>query len=35
MKHSAPLLESNPTMFWKIASGILLLGNINWLISFI
>ncbi len=35
MKHSAPLLESNPTLFWKIASGVLLLGNLGWLIAFI
>ena len=35
MKHSAPLLESNPTLFWKTASGILLLGNLSWLIAFI
>lgn len=35
MKHSAPLLESNPTLFWKIASGILLLGNLSWLFTFI
>ncbi len=35
MKHGAPLLESNPTMFWKIISGILLLGNIVWLFVFI
>ncbi|MCK4674663.1 MAG: bifunctional protein-serine/threonine kinase/phosphatase [Gammaproteobacteria bacterium] len=35
MKYSAPLLESNPTMFWKLSSGILLLGNIIWLFIFI
>lgn len=35
MKRSAPLLESNPTMFWKITSGILLLGNLGLLIMFI
>ena len=34
MKYSAPLLESNPTLFWKIASGVLLLGNIIWLFIF-
>ena len=35
MKYSAPLLESNPTIFWKLSSGILLLGNIIWLFIFI
>ena len=35
MKHSAPLLESNPTLLWKTASGILLLGNIIWLYVFL
>ena len=35
MKHSAPLLESNPTLFWKISSALLLLGNLLWLINFI
>jgi len=35
MKHSAPLLESNPTLFWKITSALLLLGNLGWLITFI
>ncbi len=35
MGHSAPLLERNPTLFWKIASGVLLLGNLGWLIAFI
>ena len=35
MKHSAPLLESNPTLFWKISSALLLLGNFLWLINFI
>lgn len=35
MKHSAPLLESNPTLFWKIASGALLLANLGWFIAFI
>jgi serine/threonine protein kinase len=34
MKYSAPLLESNPTLFWKLASGILLLGNFAWLVVF-
>ena len=35
MGQSAPLLEKNPTMFWKIISGILLLGNVVWLFVFI
>ncbi len=35
MKYSAPLLESNPTLFWKLTSGILLLGNIIWLSLFL
>ena len=35
MRHSAPLLERNPTSFWQMISGILLLGNIAWLIIFI
>jgi len=35
MKHSAPLLDSNPTLFWKLASGLLLLANLGWLIAFI
>ena len=35
MRHSAPLLERNPTSFWQIVSGILLLGNIAWLIFFV
>lgn len=35
MKHSAPLLDSNPTLFWKLASGLLLLANLGWLITFI
>ena len=30
MKHSSPLLESNPLLFWRIVSGILLAGNIIW-----
>lgn len=34
MKRSAPLLESNPTLFWKVTSGILLLGNFIWLYVF-
>jgi len=28
MKHNAPLLESNPSLAWKLISGALLLGNI-------
>ena len=35
MGHSAPLLERNPTTFWQLISGILLLGNIAWLIYFV
>ena len=35
MKHSAPLLESNPVLFWKISTGLLLLGNLAWLLAFI
>ncbi|MBT8438305.1 MAG: bifunctional protein-serine/threonine kinase/phosphatase, partial [Gammaproteobacteria bacterium] len=31
MKHSAPLLESNPTLLWKSISAILLAGNIIFL----
>jgi serine/threonine protein kinase len=34
MKHSAPLLESNPVLFWKICTSILLLGNLAWLLAF-
>lgn len=33
MKHSAPLLESNPVLFWKISTGLLLLGNLAWLLA--
>lgn len=35
MKHSAPLLESNPVLFWKISTGLLLLGNLAWLLAVI
>ena len=35
MGHSAPLLERNPTSFWKIVSGLLLLTNFVWLYIFI
>ncbi len=35
MKHSAPLLESNPTLLWKSISAILLDGNIIWLTIFL
>ncbi len=35
MKHSAPLLESNPTLFWKISCGVLLAGNMIWLAIFL
>jgi hypothetical protein len=34
MGHTAPLLERNPTAFWKIVSGTLLLTNIIWMITF-
>lgn len=35
MKHSAPLLESNPTLTWKLISGVLLLCNIMLLLILI
>lgn len=35
MESSAPLLERNPTSFWKIVSSVLLIGNILWLYLFI
>ena len=35
MKHRAPLLESNPLLFWKISTGLLLLGNLAWLLAVI
>ena len=34
MGHSAPLLERNPTVFWKIVSGILFAGNLIWFYLF-
>jgi len=34
MQRSAPLLENNPSLFWKLAAAILLLGNIIWLYIF-
>jgi len=34
MGHAAPLLERNPTAFWKISTGVLLLTNIVWLFKF-
>ncbi len=34
MGHAAPLLERNPTAFWKIISGVLLLTNVIWMIAF-
>ena len=34
MGHAAPLLERNPTAFWKIISGVLLLTNIICLVVF-
>jgi len=35
MQRSAPLLENNPILFWKITSAILILCNIIWLYIFI
>jgi serine/threonine protein kinase len=35
MQRSAPLIEKNPSLFWKISSAILLLGNLIWLYLFI
>jgi len=35
MSHSVPLLERNPTSFWQIVSGALLLANFIWLYIFI
>ena len=35
MGHAAPLLERNPTAFWKIVSAVLLLTNIIWLMVFV
>jgi len=34
MQRSAPLLENNPSLFWKLAAAVLLLGNIIWLYIF-
>jgi len=34
MKHSSPLLESNPILFWRIMCGVLLAGNVAWAIHF-
>jgi len=34
MGHAAPLLERNPTLFWKIVSGALLLTNAAWMFAF-
>lgn len=34
MKHSAPLLENNPTLFWKYVSAILLATNLGCLLYF-
>jgi eukaryotic-like serine/threonine-protein kinase len=34
MQRSAPLLENSPSLFWKLAAAILLLGNIIWLYIF-
>jgi hypothetical protein len=34
MKRSAPLLDSNPTLFWKLACGLLSLAYPGWLIVF-
>ncbi len=35
MGHAAPLLERNPIAVWQIISGVLLLGNIAWFITFV
>jgi serine/threonine protein phosphatase PrpC len=35
MKYSAPLLDSNPTLFWKIISGVLLATNFIWFYFFL
>ncbi len=35
MGHATPLLERNPTMFWKIVSGVLLTSNIILLYLFL
>jgi len=35
MGHAAPLLERNPTAFWKISTGILLATNVVLLIAFL
>ncbi len=34
MKYHAPLLETNPDLFWKTLSGLLFIINIGWLIYF-
>jgi serine/threonine protein kinase len=34
MQRSAPLLENNPSLLWKLATAVLLLGNIIWLYVF-
>ncbi len=34
MKYHAPLLETNPALFWKTLSGLLFIINIGWLIYF-
>jgi len=34
MKYHAPLLESNPALFWKTLSGLLFIINIGWLVYF-
>lgn len=31
MGNAAPLLEKSPAMFWKITSGVLLVGHLAWL----
>ena len=35
MKYNAPLLDSNPTLFWKIISGALLATNFIWFYFFL
>ena len=35
MRHSAPLIESNPLLLWKIISAVLLAGNLTWLFFYL
>ncbi|HHO59186.1 MAG TPA: serine/threonine protein kinase, partial [Thiotrichales bacterium] len=34
MKHSAPLMESNPILLWKIIAGVLFAANVGWAVYF-